>query len=916
MTVQRRSLNIADAFYNVIADLPLVYADLEATPPGATLRDDPSVPDPARTSAAVEFFRATLGDLDTMKVTDWESERDRDGQLVGEHLTVDLGPELSADIDGAVESLDIRKFTFFLAVHLMVLGCLTGSTRVTVEIPLSNCRRNRDPLKAYGYDVNRLPLSVDLAQFERFEALCVELEHRVGSLIEFEDFDFSAHARTVFAEAGAAQSRPSSSFTFYRQRQLLQLPGYEFSAIELNRSRLIVPFMANVEENSGGYTYHIQSSPRVSQSRPHDVLRTVLAYVAVRPWARLSDVPWVSPAELRRISELSGPRADFTISQSLTHCFEVQAERTPHSVAVAYENGYYTYDELNRHANQVASWIRTHVTSDFVGVSMEQSLDLITILLGVLKAGKAYVPIDPASPPQRVAAIVSRLTQLPVLVGKDALRETADLTRIDVRPVLRDAATLPSHNFVGADRRDDPAYVIFTSGSTGTPKGVVVTHANVLRLFTAACHDIDLRADYVWALFHSYAFDFAVWEMFGALLHGGRLEVVPEWTRSSPADFADFLVDRQVTILTQTPSEFRKLSQAMTADHARSLAVRTVILGGEALRFESLDRWIELYGYRAELINQYGPTETTCFVTQHRVTAEDLQAKRSNVIGRPLTDMTVTVVDADLRPVPVGVAGEMLVSGPGLARGYLGQPGQTAQRFVKVPFSEGIHYRSGDLARREVNGDLVYLGRNDQQVQLRGVRIELGEVEAALLSIGDVQECAVRLDDHDADEPELVAFVVESAPSTDARLRMELRERLPSNMRPARFVRLAQLPLTVNGKVADKLLLSPDRSAELPVAEATALACTPGDAQATPPDTAVVVRAAWTVTLGRTDFGDTEAFFDAGGTSMQLVRLLEQLRAAVPIPDLLEMVDLFEFTTVRTQADHLDRLRRQHRAAT
>ena len=907
---------IADAFtfYNIIADLAMVYTDLDATPPGGTLVAGPTAPDPTLTTAAVEFFRSTLGDLDTMSIEEWESERDRDGQLVGQQLSVNLGPELSAGIDRAVECLDIRKFTFFLAVHLMVVGCLTGSKRVTVGIPLSNRRRNRDLLKAYGYHVNTLPLSVDLADFDTFEALCAQVQRRVGSLIEFEDFDLSAHAREVFARTCAAQSRPSTSFTFYRQRLSLQLPDYEFSAIELNRSRLIVPFMANVEGNSGGYTYHIQSSPCVSQSRPQDVLRTVLEYVAARPQARLSDVPWLSPAELRRINELCGPRADFTTSPSLAQSFEAQVQRTPHSVAVVYEDGSYTYDELNRSANQVASWIQTHLSGEFVGVSVERSLDLVTLLLGVLKAGKAFVPIDPASPPQRVTAILTRFTDLPIVTSKDALRGTAEVTRINVRAVLDDAAILPGGNIGGIDRRDAAAYVIFTSGSTGTPRGVVVTHANVLRLFTAARQDMEFGDDDTWALFHSYAFDFAVWEMFGALLHGGRLEIVSEWTRRSPADFADFLVDRQITVLNQTPSAFRKLSQAMTADHARSLAVRMVIFGGEALRFESIDRWIELYGCRADLINMYGITETTVHVTHHRVTAEDLDAKRPSVIGRPLTDLTVTVVDADLRPVPLGVAGEMLVSGAGLARGYLGQPDLTAQRFVKPPFSDEIHYRSGDLARREANGDLIYLGRMDRQVQLRGVRIEPGEIEAALLSIGGVQECVVRLDDRDLDEPELVAFVVESASST-ADLPMELRKRLPANMRPARFVGLTQLPLTVNGKVADEQLPWPDRSAESRVADVADLRSTPADAQSMSPDATTDVRAAWTVALGRNDFSDTESFFDAGGTSTQLVRLLEGLREAVPERELLEMVDLFEFTTVRTQADHLDRLRQQNRTA-
>ncbi|MFB7724560.1 amino acid adenylation domain-containing protein [Nocardia sp. NPDC056100] len=885
---------VADAltFYNLITDLGKLYGDLDFVPPGGELLPLPPAADPEQARAAVTYFRSNFGALETLSTPDWEVDRQRDGQLPGEHVTMDLGPELSAGVHAAAKELKAGKVAFFLAVHLLVLGCLTASSRVTTAFPLANRRRDRKLLRAYGYHVNTLPLSIDLDEYETFDQLCAGVQERIDALVAFEDISLGAHAREIFDHPAAAVSRPSSSFTFYRQKLSLRIPGCEFTPIPLPRARLICPFVANVEQHDRGYTYYIQSSSRVADSRPQDVLRAVLSHIAGQPRTRLDAVPWLGAHELAELREQAGTRVEPPAHQTITHAFEEQARRTPEAVAVSYEGVTLTYAELNHRADRLAAWIDAELPGDFTGIAMQRSPELITTILAVLKAGRAYVPIDPAAPAQRVEAIVSQFDSLHVLTDSTDLPAVAALRCHDVHAAGRAAAANPAPFRPAAGR---PAYVIFTSGSTGTPKGVVVTHANVLRLFTATAREIDFGADDVWSLFHSYAFDFAVWEMFGALLHGGRLEIVPEWTRRSPADFAAFLAERGVTVLSQTPSAFRTLSAALTPALADELAVRTVVFGGEALRFETLAPWVERYGHRAELINMYGITETTVHATAHRVTPGDLKSQRPSVIGRALDDLRITLVDTALRPVPDGVAGEILIAGPGVSNGYLNQPELTAERFPRPPFADEIHYRSGDLARREANGTLIYLGRMDRQIQLRGVRIELGEVEAALLTHPAVRECAVRLDERRPDTPELVAFLTGST-ATDADLRLHLRDRLPAAMRPTRFVRTEQLPLTVNGKLDDARLpwpelLEPDNNGT----EITAAASTPAE----------MVRNAWSKVLGRTDFGDAESFFDAGGTSIQLVQLLEELRAGCPHPDHLEMVDLFEFTTVRAQSAHL-----------
>ncbi|MFF2556828.1 amino acid adenylation domain-containing protein [Nocardia sp. NPDC058058] len=897
---------VADAltFYNLITDLGKLYGDLDFIPPGGELLPLPPAADPDRARAAVTYFRSNFVALETLSTPEWEGDRQRDGQLPGEHVTMDLGPDLSAAVHAAVKELKVGKVAFFLAVHLLVLGCLTASARVTTAFPLANRRRDRKLLRAYGYHVNTLPLSIDLDEYETFDELCAGVQERIDALVAFEDISLGAHAREIFDHPAAAVSRPSSSFTFYRQKLSLRIPGCEFTPIPLPRARLICPFVANVEQHDRGYTYYIQSSSRVADSRPQDVLRAVLTHIAGQPRTRLDAVPWLGARELAELREQAGTRVEPPAHQTITHAFEEQARRTPDAVAVSYEGVTLTYAELNRRADRLAAWIDAELPGDFTGIAMQRSPELITTILAVLKSGRAYVPIDPAAPAHRVEAIVSQFDSLHVLTDSTDLPTVAALRCHDVHAAIRAAAANPAPFQPAAGR---PAYVIFTSGSTGTPKGVVVTHANVLRLFTATAREIDFGADDVWSLFHSYAFDFAVWEMFGALLHGGRLEIVPEWTRRSPADFAVFLAERGVTVLSQTPSAFRALSAVLTPALADELAVRTVVFGGEALQFETLAPWVERYGHRAELINMYGITETTVHATAHRVTPGDLKSQRPSVIGRALDDLRITLVDTALRPVPDGVAGEILIAGPGVSNGYLNQPGLTAERFLRPPFADEIHYRSGDLARRETDGTLIYLGRMDQQIQLRGVRIELGEVEAALSAHDGVGACAVRLDGRDADAPELVAFIVAttrgsgddgtSVTVTDAELRLHLRDRLPAAMRPTRFVRTEQLPLTVNGKLDDACLpwpepLEPDNNAT----EITAAAAS------TPAET---VRNAWSKVLGRTDFSDAESFFDAGGTSIQLVQLLEELRAGCPHPDHLEMVDLFEFTTVQAQAAHL-----------
>src|SRR6185369_13881550 len=312
------------------------------------------------------------------------------------------------------------------------------------------------------------------------------------------------------------------------------------------------------------------------------------------------------------------------------------------------------------------------------------------------------------------------------------------------------------------------AYVIYTSGSTGTPKGVVVTHANVVRLFSATREWFNFDANDVWTLFHSYAFDFSVWELWGALLYGGRLVIVPYLVSREPEAFYQLLSKEGVTVLNQTPSAFRQLMQAEQSGarnraESASLALRLVIFGGEALELQSLAPWFERHGDEQPLlVNMYGITETTVHVTYRPIRKIDLETAGGSVIGERIPDLQTYVLDERQQPVPIGVAGELYVGGGGLARGYLQRPGLTAERFVPHPWGEaGARlYRTGDRGRYLANGELEYLGRVDRQVKVRGFRIELGEIEAALAEHEAVQEAVVVEREDTPGDKHLVAYVV------------------------------------------------------------------------------------------------------------------------------------------------------------
>ncbi|MEV4642534.1 amino acid adenylation domain-containing protein [Actinoplanes sp. NPDC049548] len=512
--------------------------------------------------------------------------------------------------------------------------------------------------------------------------------------------------------------------------------------------------------------------------------------------------------------------------------------------ATAVAVGTLTYAELEARANQLAHELiaRGVRPESRVAVRLPRSEDLVVALLAVVKAGGCYVPVDPAAPAARQQYILDDSRPVCVIGEGDVAAPGRPATRPEV-------ALSP----------DNAAYVIYTSGSTGKPKGVLVTHRDVHALFAAAERHFAFGPDDVWTMFHSYAFDFSVWELWGPLLHGGRLVIVPHDVARDPQRFRALLRDEKVTVLNQTPSAFYPLIEADAAEPDR-LPLRYVVFGGEALDLSRLAGWFER-NPQPRLVNMYGITETTVHVSFRSLGPADVGGP--SVIGTALPSLAVYVLDAYLQPVPEGVTGEMYVAGEQLARGYLDRPALTASRFVANPFGPGRLYRSGDLARWE-DGDLVYLGRSDDQVKVRGYRIEPGEIEAALLALPGIANTAVVVRDG-----RLVAYLVARAgsrPDVDA-IRAHLATVLPDYMVPAAFVTLDALPLTVNGKLDRDALPAPARTVTPAAVETT------GESPAT-----TALRGLFAEVLGLDDVPADGDFFALGGDSIMAIQLVNRAK--------------------------------------
>jgi amino acid adenylation domain-containing protein len=805
-------------------------------------------------------------------------------------------------------------FMTLLAAFQALLSRYTHQQDIIVGSPIAN-RTRAEVEELIGFFVNTLVLRTDLSGNPGFRELLGRVREVTLGAYAHQEVPFEKLVEELQPERSAGHMPlVQVIFAFQNSPQdTFELPGLKMSGIEADNATAKFDLVLNVSEVGEQLGCMLRYSADLFDPAAMKSLlghfQTLLAGIVENPDRRINALPLLNDDERQQLLK-SWTREDarrFPLDACLHQMFEAQVRQRPGATALMFGDELVSYAELNARANRLAHYLRTIGVGPEtrVGLLLARSTEMIVALLAVLKAGGAYVPFDISYPQERLNFMLTD-AELFVLL---TVRELADgLKQPAIKIMLLDedageVARQPAHDPLSDVLAENPAYMIYTSGSTGQPKGVLVGHAQVARLFKATEEWFNFDERDVWTLFHSYAFDFSVWELWGALLYGGKLVLVSYEMSRAPEEFYRLLCRAGVTVLNQTPSAFRQLIAAEQSPGVNSkLALRLVIFGGEALEPQTFKPWFEHHGEdEVRLVNMYGITETTVHVTYRPLTMADLEARQGSRIGRPMPGVQVYVLDGEMEPVPAGIPGEMYIGGAGLARGYHNRPELSAERFVPNPFdaaSGARLYRSGDLARYLTCGELEYLGRGDQQVKIRGYRIEPGEIEAALASHERVRQCVVMAREDVPGDKRLVAYLVTgrtddiAAPGVEE-LRDFLREKLPEQMIPASFVLLDSLPLTAHGKIDRRALPAPGHLR--PQLE---------QAYRPPQGTLEMLLAdMWREILSIERIGVEDNFFNLGGDSIKGAVFINRLQER--LGEIVHVVTIFNYPTIAGLSHYL-----------
>lgn len=801
------------------------------------------------------------------------------------------------------------SFMVLLSVLYVLIHRYSGEDEMVVGTPIAG-RSHAELENVVGFFSNTLLLRGSVAGNPTFRELLARV--RTASLAAFDHQDIPLETLLTTRGKGDAAIAAMPQFVLSTEdpdRERLKIAGTAATPIREAFGSTKFDFMLSAAERAEGLRLSAEFRTDLFDASTVD---RMLQHFAVllqgaldNPDTPIANLPILTTTERQQILvEWNDSDADYPREATIHSLIDAQVRRRPDAIAIEFAEQRITYRELDTRANQVA-WKLVDagvVPDDRVALCLERTPDMVVCILGVLKAGAAYLPIDPSYPDDRIEFTVQDAGAKLMLVDS-ANRERLDALATEAHLLDAAAAQLPEvahkdwaeRGVSAPDVRvtpDNMAYVIYTSGSTGRPKGVMVEHRNVTRLLHNNRNLFDFTEHDVWTVFHSFAFDFSVWEMYGALMFGGRAVIVPRVVAQSPADFLKLLESSGTTVLNQVPSAFYGLMEQAVARKPQ-LKVRYVIFGGEALKPALLRPWRTAWP-ESKLINMFGITETTVHVTYKQIGDAEIDAGVSN-IGRPIPTLTTYILDSALQPVPVGVSGEICVGGLGVARGYLNRPELSAERFVSDPFrSNGRLYRSGDLGRLLPNGEIEYLGRRDHQVKLRGHRIELGEIEAALVQHASVSEAVAIVREDTPGDQRLVAYIVAAvlpAPTIND-LREWVRASLPEVMVPASIVFLDRIPLTSNGKADRKALPAPQG----------AVATRPYQPARSTIEHELVQIWERLLSPGR-PIGAFDDFFDIGGHSLLAIRMLAEIERmrGVRVP----LAWLFESSTVEALAMRL-----------
>ncbi|MGZ8172154.1 MULTISPECIES: amino acid adenylation domain-containing protein [Methylobacter] len=823
----------------------------------------------------------------------------------GASYSFSIPPELAKQVYALNRSHDTTLFMTLLAAFNVLLCRYSHQQDLCIGTPIAN--RNRLEIEGLiGFFVNTLVLRADLSGEPSFKELLGQVRRTVLDAQSHQDLPFEQLVEVLQPERNMSYS-PLFQVMFTLQntvRHSLELSGLDISAVEKESSIAKFDLTLHIQEESGLLNGMIEYNTGLFE---HDTIARLAEHYLIllqgivdRPDRRLSELPLLTQAERQQILiEFNATAVVYPHEYLIQQLFERQVENTPDAVAVVFEDESLSYNDLNRRANRVAH----HLLGlgirpdDRVAICVERGLDMVVGLLGILKSGAAYIPLDPSYPDERLAYMLSD-SEPAVLLTQSTLQKS--LTSLAVPVVLLDALAMFAEQ---PDDNPDPivlgltsshlAYIIYTSGSTGQPKGVMVEHANVVNFLCAMSKAPGITYSDSLLAVSTLSFDIAGLEMFLPLINGAKIVLISRVNAADPVFLQQTIAQAGITIMQATPATWRLL---LNGGWQGSSGLKA-LCGGEALAIELSARLIESVG---ELWNLYGPTETTIWSTCRLIDARGAELYPYESVGQPIGNTQIYILDAQLQPVPQGVSGEVYIGGAGVARGYLNQPGLTSERFISDPFSMNTEsnarlYKTGDLGRWLPDGNIEYIGRNDFQVKIRGFRIELGEIEARLAACIGIREAVVIVREDNPGDKRLVAYLIahNGVELVVADLRVQLTTVLADYMIPSAFVSLSDFPLTPNGKLDRKALPAPnfcEQSHKHYVAPRTT--------------TEEMLAAIWIEVLGIEKIGVHDNFFESGGHSLLAVQVISR---AISVFDAdLSIKSLFELPTIAELAHELD----------
>ncbi|MGD2085117.1 MAG: amino acid adenylation domain-containing protein [Candidatus Aminicenantes bacterium] len=826
-------------------------------------------------------------------------------------------------------------YMVLLALYNIFLAKLSNQDDIVIGTPVMG-RRHVDLEKVMGIFVNTLPLWNHPEGDKTFRGFLRQVKDCTLRAFENQDYQFEDLVDKVVVNRDSSRS-PIFDVMFAMQNLgeeiNREVEEGERDMIDFTLERktakfdLILHCLAPPRKLFFTFEYRTKLFKKETIERFIGYFKKIVSAVVKYPGIKLAQIEIITGEEkgqlLYGFNKTDSP---YPKDKTIHRLFEEQTQKAPDRIAVfgpcvsvgaIHESPLHllhlqiTYRELDNISSRMAHWLKQEgVEPDtIVAIMIQRSPEMIIGILGILKAGGGYLPIDPDYPKERIDYMLNDSASEILVTTRDYSKENKSEKKIvHISGSINHALTPPYLHLSPVIHTPvtSLAYIIYTSGTTGRPKGSMIQHGNVVRLLFNDKFQFDFNSSDTWTMFHSYCFDFSVWEMYGALLYGGKLVLIPQMTARNPREFLVIMKKEQVTVLNQTPAAFYHLIHQELKSPGNKLNLKYVIFGGEALKPIKLKQWKEKYP-GTKLINMFGITETTVHVTYKAIEDKDIDLDISN-IGTPIPTLKTYVMDKYLKLLPIGVAGELCVGGDGLGRGYLNRPGLTVEKFVENPYKPGQKlYKSGDLVRLSGSGAMEYLGRIDQQVKIRGYRIELGEIESQLLTHDKIREVVVIATDVPVKRPsvgevigdgngfkQLWAYIVSDETLTMPGLKESLAKKLPGYMIPSYFVRVEKIPLTANGKVDRKALDS----------LGTKLG---GDVEYAPPETEMekIIANIWQEVLELDKPGIDDSFFDMGGNSLKVVqlynRLNEILKKDIPI------VALFEYVTIRSFIHYMNR---------